>query len=315
MGTLSNPLPHWRGFNLINCCRAGTPALDVDPATCTLGVTMAETILSYPSYKRAFEERGYCILDDIYSKEELQEMEDFFDAYRRREDARFEGKAGQWGEPVRFEDVDRTKKQVRVIHPHRIDPRVQDWYLHPNIAATLELLFGKPALGAQTMFYYKPPGSRGQGMHQDNFYLLAQPAVCIGTWTPLDDADEENGCLWVVPGSNRGEIICPENKTERWHNYGDSHISKFPRDTKPVPVPVKRGQTLFFHGHLIHGSGPNRHAARWRRTFIGHYVDEATETLSRFYHPVLNMRGETVSNIAEHTGGGPCGDGWRGAAH
>jgi len=44
---------------------------------------------------------------------------------------------------------------------------------NPNARRWLEELFGKPALGAQTMYYFKPPGRRGQGMHQDNFYLLS----------------------------------------------------------------------------------------------------------------------------------------------
>ena len=263
-----------------------------------------------------FHAQGYCLVDNVFSTEELAAMEAFFENYREREDAQFESPKGPFQGPARWSDVDRTKQQVRVLHPHRLDPRVMDWYLHPNIAAVLETLFGKPALGAQTMFYYKPPGAKGQGMHQDNFYLLASPAVCIGAWTPIDDTDEENGCLWISPGSHKKGIYCPEgNRAERWHNYGDSHISKFPRDKKPVPLPVRRGQTLFFHGELIHGSGPNRSSSRWRRTFIGHYVDEGTETLAKFYHPVLNMRGETVSDVEVHAGGGPCGDGWRGATH
>ena len=30
---------------------------------------------------------------------------------------------------------------------------------------------------------------------------------------------------------------------------------------------VPKGATMFFHGHLIHGSGPNRTKDRFRRTF------------------------------------------------
>ncbi|MDX2109279.1 MAG: phytanoyl-CoA dioxygenase family protein [Verrucomicrobiota bacterium] len=266
--------------------------------------------------KAHYDELGYCIIDGIYSADELQAMENFFEAYRLREDSVFESPNGQWRETVKLEAIDKTKQQVRVLHPHRLDPKVMEWYLHPRLADVLEVLLGKPAFGAQTMFYYKPPGARGQGMHQDNFYLLAKPSTCIGAWTPIDDADEENGCLWVSPRSNHDDMHCPDGETaERWLNYGDSHITKFPRDKKPIPVPVKRGQTLFFSGNLIHGSGPNRSATRWRRTFIGHYVDGATEQLSRFYHPVLNMRGEVVSTVAEYQGGGPCGSDWQGGTH
>ena len=32
-------------------------------------------------------------------------------------------------------------------------------------------------------------------------------AASIGTWLALDDADEENGCMWVIPGSHRAGAV------------------------------------------------------------------------------------------------------------
>jgi phytanoyl-CoA hydroxylase len=78
---------------------------------------------------------------------------------------------------------------------------------------------------------------------------------------------------------------------------------------------VPRGSTMFFGGQLIHGSGPHRTSSTSRRTFIGHYVDESTTSLSKFYHPVLNRAGEVVSTVAVDTAGGPCGDGKGGGLH
>lgn len=40
-------------------------------------------------------------------------------------------------------------------------------------------------------------------------YIAVYPDTLIGTWLALDDIDEENGCLWVVPGSNN-EPVYPE---------------------------------------------------------------------------------------------------------
>jgi phytanoyl-CoA hydroxylase len=269
---------------------------------------MQATSALTPQAKEQFETLGYCVVPDLFSEQEIQDIEDFFEEFKKNGPSVFDGNS-------RYEEVDMTKRQVRAMHPHRYSERVKGWMLHPAVAAVLEELLGKPPLGAQTMYYFKPPGARGQGMHQDNFYLLAKPATCIAAWTAIDAADVENGCLWVVPGSHRHDIICPEKDGETWMNYGDSHITKFPRDQKPVPVPVPRGATMFFGGNLIHGSGPNRTKDRSRRTFIGHYIDEASEQVSSFYHPVLNMRGETVSKVAMATGGGPCGDVWQGGVH
>lgn len=259
--------------------------------------------------KQHFIDFGYCVVDGLFTEQELIDIENFFEEFKVKGGLVYDGGLAN------FDEIDKTKRQVRAMHPHRHSERAKGWFLNPNVAEVLEGLLEKPALGVQTMYYFKPPGAKGQGMHQDNFYLLSKPATCIAAWTAIDAADDENGCLWVVPHSHRGNILCPEEGGERWLNYGDSHITKFPREHKPVPVPVPRGSTMFFGGNLIHGSGPNRTKDRSRRTFIGHYIDAASDEVARFYHPVLDMQGNVVSEVAVAAGGGPCGENWQGAVH
>jgi ectoine hydroxylase-related dioxygenase (phytanoyl-CoA dioxygenase family) len=266
------------------------------------------TPLLSPSQLRQFRDDGYCVVEGLFPAEEIDAIESFFEEFKQNGAAIYDGTS-------RYEEVDKTKRQVRAMHPHRHSRQAQAWALQPRVMDVLAALLERPALLAQTMYYFKPPGAKGQGMHQDNFYLLAAPATCIAAWTAIDAATLDNGCLYVVPGSHRHDIHCPAGEAEAWHSYGDSHIKPFPRDAKPVPVEVPRGATMFFGGNLIHGSGPNRTADRSRRTFIGHYIDEASDQVAEFYHPVLNARGEVVSSIAIPEGGGPCGDGWLGATH
>lgn len=263
-----------------------------------------------PAWKEQFDELGYCIVDSLYAESELEEIEAFFDEHQRKNRA-----IGP--DEMRLTDLNPAKEQVRYIHPHKTNDKAKQWMIHPRVGEVLKVLFnGRDPLAVQSMYYYKPPGAKGQGMHQDNYYLLAAPATCMAAWTPIDDADKENGCLWASPRSQHLDIFCPGDDREAfdggWNNYGDSHIEKFPREYKPVPIPVKRGQTLFFGGNFIHGSGPNRSKTRSRRTFIGHYVDRTTEKLAKFYHPISDFHGNTVTDIAVEQGGGPCGDSWQG---
>ena len=258
---------------------------------------------------RKFQENGYCVVDGLFSPAEIAEIEAFFEEYKTRGGKIYDGGSA-------YEEIDPTKRQLRAMHPHRYAKRAQDWLLHPEVGAVLEVLLGKPALGVQTMYYFKPPGAKGQGMHQDNFYLVSAPATCIAAWTAIDAADIDNGCLYVAPGSHRCDIFCPDkSKNDSWFEYGDTHINPFPRELRPVPVTVPRGSTLFFSGNLVHGSGPNRTKDRSRRTFIGHYIDDASDRVAHFYHPVLAMDGSVVSRVQEYRGGGPCGDGWQGGVH
>lgn len=256
-----------------------------------------------------FHSGGWCVVDALFAPEEIEAIEAFFEDYKNNGIAAYDG-------GLHFEEIDPKERQLRAMHPHRHSSRAKDWALHPRVMEALSALLERDALLAQTMYYFKPPGAKGQGMHQDNFYLLSKPTTCLAAWTAIDAATLDNGCMWVVPKSHTHDIHCPKNVPDvKWLNYGDSHINPFPRDAKPVPVEVPRGSTLFFGGQLIHGSGPNRTKDTSRRTFIGHYVDDATESLSHFYHPILNIHGEAVSRINVHQGGGPCGDGIGGGLH
>jgi phytanoyl-CoA hydroxylase len=64
--------------------------------------------------------------------------------------------------------------------------------LHPQVFAVLTDLYGEEPLAAQSMFYFKPPQSRGQVLHQDNYYLKVETGTCIAAWTAIDVADPDN---------------------------------------------------------------------------------------------------------------------------
>lgn len=263
----------------------------------------------FAGLKTDYDRFGYAIADLVYAPDEIDAIEAFFEAYKESPEKVFDGGA-------RFEEIDPKQRQLRAMHPHRYSKQAETWFTRPRLVRILESLLGAAPLGAQTMYYYKPPGACGQGMHQDNFYLLAKPHSCIAAWTAIDPADEENGCLQVAPKSQELDILCPDDpKDEEWREKGRIKLGKLPERVRFEPLALERGQTLFFGGNLIHGSGPNRSATRSRRAWIGHYIDAVSEEVSRFYHPIIGMDGKPVERVGVHSGGGACGDGWEGAVH
>jgi phytanoyl-CoA hydroxylase len=200
----------------------------------------------------------------------------------------------------------------RVMMPHRFNARAKHYMLLPRVADRLRMFFGADPVATQSMFYFKPPGARGQALHQDQFYLLVEPGSCIAAWTAIDDCDAENGAILVVPKSNHAEVICPAVADARV-SY-TSHFVPVPKGLKAQLVPMKAGDTLFFNGNIIHGSGPNRSKTRFRRSFISHYAAGNVQKISGSYHPLVKMDG-TDYEVEPATSGGPCGEGWKGALH
>lgn len=191
----------------------------------------------------------------------------------------------------------------RVMQPHEIDGLSRALLLDARLREVLELLLGEEVLAAQSMFSFKPPGARGQALHQDNFYLRVEPGTCVAAWLACDVIDRDNGGLDVVPGTHRMELFRPE-EADAEVSFAREYVPP-PPGPAPVPVDMAPGDVLFFNGSLVHGSGPNRTPDRFRRSFIGHYVGRSAERIGGYYR-TLSMSGERVP-LPESEGAGPCG--------
>jgi ectoine hydroxylase-related dioxygenase (phytanoyl-CoA dioxygenase family) len=185
-------------------------------------------------------------------------------------------------------DGDILRVYPRMMHPHRVDDLFMDYLKHPPIAGMLAQLLGSEARGIQSMFYWKPPGAKGQAFHQDSFYVRCEPDTCIAAWTALEDTDEENGGLIVFEGT-RDIPILDMTATDTSKSFTSTAVTPPPKAI-PHAIPMKAGDTLFFGGRVIHGSEPNRSADRFRRSLICHYVAEETKTLADFYKPLVPLR-------------------------
>ena len=196
-----------------------------------------------------------------------------------------------------------------MMHPHRhpdkpVGPLALRTMLDPRIQAVLSDLLADEPIAAQSMFYFKPPGARGQDFHQDNFYLRVQPGSCMAAWTAIDDCDEENGAMMVVPTTHTLDIACPE-KSDSTQFFTRDHVD-IPAGHSLVPCIMKAGDVLFFNGSLIHGSYPNTSKTRFRRAFICHYIPKCCIEVSHWYRPLLTFDGQEATR-QDATGGGPCG--------
>ena len=192
----------------------------------------------------------------------------------------------------------------RVMMPHRFDEDSLRWMIDDRINAWLTGLLGREPYAVQTMFYFKPPGARGQALHQDQFYLRVDPGTCVAAWMAVDHCDEENGCLQIVPGTQDIPVLCSVEADTSVSFTADT--VELPPGYEPVSIFMEPGDVLFFNGQVVHGSFPNSSADRFRCALIGHYIVGEAEQVAKWYHPVLRMDG-SVAELGASQQGGPCG--------
>ncbi|MBI2298373.1 MAG: phytanoyl-CoA dioxygenase family protein [Armatimonadetes bacterium] len=192
----------------------------------------------------------------------------------------------------------------RMMHPHRFDSVSRGLLLDARLFGVVSELYGEPALAAQTMFYWKPPGARGQALHQDDFYLRTRPGECMAAWLALDPSTVENGGLRVVPGSHVSPLQCPHPADET--QSFSQHEVDLQSEWRVVPVDLRPGDILYFLGRLIHGSPPNE-SSRFRRSFICHYIPSSALECSGGYQPLLDSEGREVRTESPGGESDPCG--------
>ncbi len=256
-----------------------------------------------PAQAAQLERDGYCVVRGLFSPAEVAEIRETFMAEAAH------GSVPGMFDCGEFSPGDPLASYPRMMNPHShpelsVGPLARRFMLDPRLKPCLEEGMGEEPVAVQSMFYFKPPKARGQELHQDNFYLRVAPGTCMAAWIAVDDVDAENGGMKIVPGSHREDVICPQ-KADPTVSFTSEYVP-VPDGMEAVHCDMKAGDVLFFNGSVIHGSTPNTSARRFRRSLIFHYVPRHSQELSHWYKSPTTFDGEVVQ-IAEATGGGPCG--------
>jgi phytanoyl-CoA hydroxylase len=251
-----------------------------------------------PSEQEQFEQQGYLILRQLFQREEVNTFREHFMQVRER--------GPQPGDetPLDVTHPDPLKRYPRLMMMHRWDEVALHFLLDARLHDVLVALVQSEPFAVQTMLYFKPPHARGQALHQDNYFLRVRPGTCIAAWLALDDCDEANGCLQVLPATQSWPILCtiPADETQSF----TANTVPVPADKTALPMVMQAGDVLFFNGSLVHGSMPNSTEDRFRRSLIGHYIVGEAEMVGRWYHPVLRFDGSDVT-LGTSPGSTPCG--------
>ncbi|XP_054704201.1 phytanoyl-CoA dioxygenase domain-containing protein 1 isoform X1 [Grus americana] len=132
----------------------------------------------------------------------------------------------------------------------------------------------------QSMYIFKQPGIGGEVTpHQDATFLHTEPlGRILGFWIALEDATQENGCLWFIPGShtsgiNRRMVRAASGSSSCVEFVGSEPLYD---ESQFIPLPVSKGGLILIHGEVVHKSELNSSESS-RHVFTFH-VMEAKDT-------------------------------------
>jgi ectoine hydroxylase-related dioxygenase (phytanoyl-CoA dioxygenase family) len=162
----------------------------------------------------------------------------------------------------------------KLFRVHRQETVFREFARDPRLLDVVESLLGPELDCFLSQFIFKRPGALGQPWHQDVFYFPFDRGPQGGVWLAVTEAREDNGPLWVLPGSHREPLHDVVRDSREHAPFGYFEIVD--HDTKgAVPVLMEPGDLLVFHSHLMHRSTDNE-SSRMRAAMVYHYAAAGT---------------------------------------
>ncbi|MBI3970633.1 MAG: phytanoyl-CoA dioxygenase family protein [Chloroflexi bacterium] len=241
--------------------RAHAARSAVRPSDGPLGAVRAKRTLT-PDELAAYHADGYVVVPGIFPADELEAID-------REIDRLLEIPGNDAGgiHPTWIFQVARRSEMTRQFAEDERLLALAEAVVSPGIAIHSTKLVPKP-----------PHSNDVCHWHQDEaFYLKPDDPETysrtrMSVWVPLQDADERNGGLWVVPGSHTWGI-------DPYHMVDTGQCRKVIdreayADEHAIPLRVAAGSVVLFSAWTWHHS-KNNQTDRVRRAFIVSY-QEAT---------------------------------------
>ncbi|KAK9871321.1 hypothetical protein WA026_011588 [Henosepilachna vigintioctopunctata] len=166
---------------------------------------------------------------------------------------------------------------VNKIQDFLYDDVLFKYACYPGVVDVVESIIGPNIIGTHSMLINKPPDAHPElsvhPLHQDLYYFPFRPInTIVGTWTAMEAVNEKNGCLFGIPGSHRREeLYNHEYPKQNLKNVLYHGVQGFENEER-VNFIMDKGDTVFFHPLLLHGSGVNISKGS-RKAISVHFAD------------------------------------------
>ena len=146
---------------------------------------------------------------------------------------------------------------------------LQAFLFGDEMAAVCRATLGSEAYLFLEQFVVKGAGDgMSLGWHQDSGYLPFDPPHYVTAWIPLDDVDEDNGTIYVLPYDRVGTCDRVEHQLQPGSNDKVGYFGNDPG----IPVVAQAGSIAVFSSTSFHRSGPNC-SGQPRRAYIVQYSE------------------------------------------
>ncbi|MGR3651427.1 MAG: phytanoyl-CoA dioxygenase family protein [Roseovarius sp.] len=203
--------------------------------------------------KAFYDENGYLLVKEAVTPDQLGRLREI--TYRLIDGSRAVTDSNEIYDLDTGHGPD-TPRLTRIKLPHQRDPYVWELIRNSKMTGVLTDLLGPDTSLLTSKLNTKAPGGgRAVEWHQDWAFYPATNDSLLAFGLMLEDVDEANGPLMVIPGTHKGPVLSHQSNGF-FAGAIDPDDPLFEPD-KAVTLTGKAGDMTVHHVRILHGSAPN----------------------------------------------------------
>lgn len=201
-----------------------------------------------------YEKEGFVILRNIISAEMIKRIQDECDRFIKEKDEEMDRKG------VLVDGISHKGSRYFIAMRNKDSQPMQELLYGKELEAITRSILGENVYLFLEQFVVK---AAEKGMkfawHQDSGYLAFPHKPYLSCWMPLDDVNEENGTVYLLPYDAAGTRV----RIDHIHDKETNDEVGYFGDDPGVPALLKKGDIALFSSLCFHRSGTNNtHKAR-----------------------------------------------------
>lgn len=215
--------------------------------------------------KRKYREDGFFIIEKVIPKDELELI--------RKECVELVDEQNKEMDRLGVNELDLSRRNSRyfVFLAYKNKPQLGNFIFSDRMAEICKATIGKNAFLFWEQFVVKGTDKKGSEFtwHQDSGYVDHIHKPYVNAWIPLDDVNEENGTVYLLPYSLAGT----KEKIQHKPVVGTKDREGYFGTEKGAPANCPAGSIVVFSSTCFHRSGTNN-TDKIRRAYAIQYSPE-----------------------------------------
>ena len=229
-----------------------------------------------------YNEKGYIAPITVFDEDEMAEMRGYFDELLPKA-------------------LEAGWNSYEIVNWHKTCRGVWDIVTQSKLLDYVQDLLGETIICRHSHFFTKLPGDgKRVSWHQDASYWPLSPSKVVTAWLAIDDVDESNSAMRIIPGSHlHAQLPFSESDEEEQNVLNQTVRDPEQYGDPPVSLNLRAGQISLHSDWLLHGSEPNV-SDRRRCGFAMRYLSSDVRAFEGWNENSIICRGSDPSGHWVH---------------